>query len=50
LDSAMQLTGVQTTLVYVAVFGFLLLTINLLERRWRAVDEGGRSTVVNGSK
>jgi len=42
MDSAMQLTRSQTTLVYAVVFGFLLLAINLLEARWRGVDESGR--------
>jgi len=42
LASTMQLTRGQTALVYGVVFGSLLLVINLLERRWRVVDEGRR--------
>ena len=50
LDSAIQLTRVQTTLVYCVMFGFLLLMVNLFEGRWRLADERRRSAVVSSSK
>jgi hypothetical protein len=50
VNSAIQLTRLQTALVYGFAFGFLLLMINLFEGRWRLADERSRSAVVSSSK